>query len=149
MGLVIKIWMFPLLAAMLFNVSVKTGYSQPHGATLVFREDNLFLETGGDSLYIGEVIQGANSAIMIRVVNQSLHDFNISNVRGSCRLSIPTWPRAAVRPGEEGFIHLRYDTGGLGRIDRNITINSNANRSVFILRIVGIVVPSPKTASDI
>jgi len=144
----IKICILPLFVAILLSVSARTVFSQPHGATLVFRGDNLFLEAGGDSLHLGEVTQGTNTTIMVRVVNQSSQDFNISNVRGSCRLSVPTWPRAAIKPGKEGFIHLRYDSGGLGRIDRNVTINSNANRNVFILRIVGLVVPSPKPRGD-
>ena len=135
-----------LLGAICFFGTVD-GFARHPDATLVFKADKLSLETGGDSLYIGNINQGGNTGIAIRVVNKSAHDFNISNVRGSCRLSVPSWPRAAIRPGEEGFIHLRYDTGRLGRIDRNITINSNASGAVFILRFVGFVVPSTKIHS--
>lgn len=132
-----------LLGAICFFCTVD-GFARHPDATLVFKADNLFLETGGDSLDIGNINQGGNTGIVIRVVNNSSHDFNISNVRGSCRLSVPSWPRTTIGPGEEGFIHFRYDSDRLGPIDRNLTINSNANSPVYILRIVGFVVPSTK-----
>jgi hypothetical protein len=133
-----------IIAVIIFNLWViASSYSQLQNqpSVLVFDGNEIILQSGGDSIHAGTILWGSQLGVAIRIVNNSGTSFHISNVRGSCGLSIPSWPRQSIAPGGESVIQIRYDSGRPGRIDRNITIHSNARNPRTILRIVGDVLP--------
>ena len=64
----------------------------------------------------------------------------ISNAKGSCGCTVPTWPKKPINPGEEGEIKVKYATNRLGPINKSVTVMSNATEGTKVLRIKGNVV---------
>ncbi len=104
------------------------------GNELVFSEKEAVID-------FGEVKQGELCVVSIGVKNSSRKILHIANIRGSCALSIPSWPRKNLEPGEEGVIQVRYDSSRPGPFNRHLTIHANTDTSVTVLKIKGVIIP--------
>jgi len=129
--------LFVFASAILITAfSIKDGVSS-NPYLLVFDGKDLILEGGGEFLDFGKVKKGSPSVLNIRVENHSTDQLIFSNIRGSCGLSIPSYPRRPVLPGDDAVIQVRYDSSRLGSINRNIIIHANTYSSVKILKVRG------------
>lgn len=73
----------------------------------------------------------------------------LSHVKASCGCTTPSWTKEAVAPGETGKITASYNPARRpGAFSKTITVRSNAEPSVKILRISGTVTPRPKGPQD-
>ena len=61
----------------------------------------------------------------------------ISNARGSCGCTVPTWPKEPIAPGATGKIGVKYDTNRLGKFTKTITLTTNTVQKNKILTIKG------------
>lgn len=61
----------------------------------------------------------------------------LTNVRSSCGCTVPKWPREPILPGQSEVINVEYKTNRIGRINKTITVQSNAETSSVVLRING------------
>ncbi|TVQ17529.1 MAG: DUF1573 domain-containing protein [Bacteroidetes bacterium] len=111
------------------------------GPQLVFDGRELVFSQEDKIVDLGEVKQGAVCGVSIVVKNQSQEILRIANVRGSCALSVPAWPRRDIEPGGEGVIQIRYDSSRPGPFNRNITIHANTQSSVTVLKVQGKILP--------
>ena len=77
-------------------------------------------------------------------------DLVISNAKGSCGCTVPSWPREPIAPGKSGELKVKYDTKRIGLINKSVTIQSNAtNHPVKIIRIKGEIKAPDNSASPI
>ena len=71
----------------------------------------------------------------------------LTNVRSSCGCTVPKWPREPILPGQSDVIKVEYKTNRIGKINKTITVQSNAKTSSLVLRIQGQVLkPEASTA---
>ncbi len=69
----------------------------------------------------------------------------ITNARGSCGCTVPSWPKEPIKPGESASIKVKYDSKRVGPINKSVTVQSNAvNEPTKILRIKGMIEAAPK-----
>lgn len=61
----------------------------------------------------------------------------ISNAKGSCGCTVPTWPKAPIAPGESASIGVKYATNRIGKFTKTITLTTNAIEKTKILTIKG------------
>ena len=61
----------------------------------------------------------------------------ISNARGSCGCTVPTWPKEPIAPGATGKIGVKYDTKRIGKFTKTITLTTNTVQKNKILTIKG------------
>ena len=61
----------------------------------------------------------------------------ISNAKGSCGCTVPTWPKAPIAPGESATIGVKYATNRIGKFTKTITLTTNAPEKTKILTIKG------------
>ncbi len=62
----------------------------------------------------------------------------ISNARGSCGCTVPTWPKQPVPPGGKGEIVVEFNTKGKpGRQSKQVTVTANTNPTDTHLEIHG------------
>jgi len=61
----------------------------------------------------------------------------LTNVRSSCGCTVPKWPREPILPGQSDIIKVEYKTNRIGKINKTITVQSNARTSSLVLRIEG------------
>ena len=67
----------------------------------------------------------------------------ISNAKGSCGCTVPTWEKEPIMPGESSVMTVKYDTKRVGPINKSVTITSNATNSpTKVIRIKGKVLPA-------
>ncbi|MFP4471516.1 MAG: DUF1573 domain-containing protein [Bacteroidota bacterium] len=71
----------------------------------------------------------------------------LTNVRSSCGCTVPKWPREPILPGQSEVIHVEYKTNRIGRINKTVTVQSNAKNPNIMLRIKGQVVKEEQTGT--
>lgn len=85
----------------------------------------------------GTIEQNGNGACEFKFTNNGSEPLVISNARGSCGCTVPSWPKEPIAPGESAMIKVKYDTKRLGPINKQVTITSNGSEAPVILRIKG------------
>jgi len=74
----------------------------------------------------------------------------ISNAKGSCGCTVPSWPKEPIAPGATGTIKVKYDTKRVGIIGKSVTLQSNAiNDPAKTIRIKGNVVAKPQGGAPV
>lgn len=89
----------------------------------------------------GTIHQNDDGTCEFNFTNNGKEPLVLSRVRSSCGCTVPTWPRKPILPGKKETIKVKYNTRRIGRINKSITVISNAKNSPVVLRIKGKVVP--------
>lgn len=98
----------------------------PNAAEITFKKDvHDFgtLKNGGDASYEFEFTNTGREPLII------------SDAKGSCGCTVPTWPKEPIPPGKSAKIKVTYDSKRTGKIDKKVTITSNAKtnpKEIFI-----------------
>jgi len=88
----------------------------------------------------GTIERNSHGLAEIKFSNTGNSPLIINQVRASCGCTVPSWPKEPIMPGDTGVIEVKYDTRRLGVINRQITINSNAEEPNIVIRLRGSVV---------
>jgi hypothetical protein len=68
-------------------------------------------------------------------------DLLIANATASCGCTVPEYPKGIIKPGEEGFIKVKFDSKGkVGMFEKTITITCNTEVRETVLTIGGEVI---------
>lgn len=98
----------------------------------------------------GSVEYGGNGQCIFTFTNTGTESLLISNAKGSCGCTVPSWPKESIAPGETGEIAVKYDTKRPGAINKSVTITSNATNSpTKVIRIKGTVQPKPESGAPV
>jgi|TARA_B110000908_G_scaffold158995_1_gene200734 hypothetical protein len=110
----------------------KSVHKFPKTAEGVLLEHNYIItqlqtvEFGGDGVCYFEVTNTGNAPLIL------------SNVKGSCQCTVPTWPKEPIVPRRTPKIKVKYNTIRAGEINKSVTITSNAtNTPTKVVRIKG------------
>lgn len=87
----------------------------------------------------GTIKNGADGSCEFKFKNTGKEPLIISNARGSCGCTVPTWPKEPIMKGESGVIKVHYDTKRPGAFTKTVTIESNAKTNPKVLTIKGLV----------
>lgn len=85
----------------------------------------------------GTLIQGEKVAHKFKFKNTGEGNLVISNVKPSCGCTSPQWTREPVKPGEEGYVELTFDSAnknGIQNKTARIYANTNPNEHVLYIR---------------
>lgn len=96
----------------------------------------------------GNVEKGGDGSCYFTITNTGTEPLTITRAKGSCGCTVPDWPREAIAPGKSAKMKVTYDTKRPGRINKSVTITSNAkNAPTKVVRIKGnVTVPAPAGA---
>ncbi len=89
----------------------------------------------------GEITTSDDGNCIFTFTNTGNAPLIISNAKGSCNCTVPSWPKEPIAPGESGEIKVHYNTKRVGPINKSVYISSNAGD--FTLRIRGKVSQGP------
>ncbi len=99
----------------------------------------------------GDILQGKQSdAEAVRVfkfTNTGNEPLIISNAKGSCGCTVPSYPKEAILPGKSANIEVRYDIARLGPFQKTVTLTTNETNPTHTLTIKGKVNPKPSEES--
>lgn len=95
----------------------------------------------------GTIEQSSNGDRQFKFTNVGKEKLIIQNVQSSCGCLVANWPKEPVMPGKSGVITAHYDTKRVGRFEKTLTVNSNADMPSIVLKVKGMVLPPAKTDS--
>jgi len=97
----------------------------------------------------GKIKQYGNATTEFVFTNTGNAPLIISNAKGSCGCTVPTWPREPIAPGASAVIKVKYDSKRVGPINKSVTITSNAtNAPTKVIRITGNISAAPKDTTS-
>jgi hypothetical protein len=101
----------------------------------------------------GTVDEGQVVKHVFRFKNTGNEPLVISNAKGSCGCTVPTWPKEPVPPGGTGEIKVEFNTKGKpGRQSKRVTVTANTNPTETFIEVAGEVrgkdVPAAKGAGE-
>ena len=81
-----------------------------------------------DSVFdFGKVTEGEVVEFSYRFKNTGTQPLIISNAAASCGCTVPEKPEAPIKPGETGFIKVKFNSDGrVGMAHKTVTVTSNA-----------------------
>ena len=85
----------------------------------------------------GTVIQGEKVTHKFKFTNTGDGNLVISSVKPSCGCTSPKWTREPVKPGEEGYVELTFDSSnkkGIQNKNVRIAANTDPNEHVLYIR---------------
>ena len=91
----------------------------------------------------GQIDQGSNGTYEFKFKNTGKEPLIISDAKGSCGCTVPSWPKEPVKPGASATLKVTYDTKRVGTFSKTVTITSNAKSSVKTISIKGDVKATP------
>lgn len=97
----------------------------------------------------GTIKQGADGACEFKFKNTGKDPLVISDAKGSCGCTVPTYPKEPVMKGQTGLIKVHYDTKRVGAFTKTVTITSNANTATKVLTIKGLVEASEESTEAV
>ena len=98
----------------------------------------------------GTIENGANGECTFEFTNTGNAPLIISNAKGSCGCTVPSWPKEPLAPGATAVITVKYDTKRPGAINKSVTITSNAvDTPTKVFRIKGNVKPKPQSGAPV
>ncbi len=91
----------------------------------------------------GKIMQGEKVSYSFVFKNTGGSDLVISSAQASCGCTIPSYPKTAVKPGEQSKIDVVFDSEGKsGLVKKTITLVTNCNPSTKVITIAStIIVP--------
>jgi hypothetical protein len=95
----------------------------------------------------GVIAHNSEPVRVFKFTNTGTEPLIISNARGSCGCTVPTYPTAPIMPGEKGEIKVRYDTAREGKFTKFVTLTTNETQPERRLTIQGEVKPKPTQES--
>lgn len=122
--------------ATIFAQDATSGVKTAGGAEMTFETE---------VIDYGTIAQNANGVRTFNFTNTGNAPLIISNAKGSCGCTVPTWPKQPIAPGESAEIKVKYATNRLGPINKSVTVTSNATKPTKVLRIKGNVVEKETT----
>lgn len=78
-----------------------------------------------DVVDYGVINKGADGTRTFKVTNKGAQPLLLTNCSGSCGCTVPTCPREPILPGKSAEISVKYDTGRVGGINKQVNISSN------------------------
>jgi hypothetical protein len=86
----------------------------------------------------GVIQQGEKVHYDFKFKNEGKTPLIITNATATCGCTVPEYPNAPVKPGEEGVIKVIFDSSGKsGMQDKVVTLTSNASPEADKLHLVG------------
>ncbi len=88
----------------------------------------------------GRIIQGTIVSYSFKFKNSGRSDLLITTVSASCGCTVPKYPKIPLKPGEEGFIVVSFDTKGRkGFQHKKLAVISNTQPNNKIIEIKAMV----------
>ena len=91
-----------------------------------------------ESFDFGVADEGTVVKHLFKFTNTGSEPLIISNAKGSCGCTVPTWPKQPVPPGGNAEISVEFDTKGKpGRQTKSVTVTANTMPTDTHLEITG------------
>ncbi|MFA5574739.1 MAG: DUF1573 domain-containing protein [Brumimicrobium sp.] len=133
--------LFTLSLAFIAFIGFNNAIAQESGAKIEFKSD---------VVDYGTIDQHSDGLREFVFTNTGDAPLIISNAKGSCGCTVPTWPKEPIAPGATASIKVKYATNRVGAFNKTVTLTSNAvNEPTKVVRIKGNVLQKPAGGAPI
>lgn len=90
----------------------------------------------------GKIAKGSNGVRIFKYTNTGSVPLIITNAKGSCGCTVPSYSKEPLLPGENAEIKVKYDTNRVGPFTKYVTLTTNnpdTNKNTVKLKIQGTV----------
>ncbi len=77
----------------------------------------------------GTIFEEDNGTCEFSFKNTGKEPLVLQNVYSSCGCTVPSWPKEPIMPGKSSAITVKYNTSRIGKINKMITVISNAENT--------------------
>lgn len=94
----------------------------------------------------GTIDRNADGKRDFVLTNNGTEPLIISDAKGSCGCTVPTFPKDPIMPGQKAVIGVKYDTNRVGAFQKTVTLTTNlpeANKTLTIKGVVNDPNPAP------
>ena len=145
-----------ILSALTLGLFATASFAQegivPGAATNVeIKQEGPVISVDKDVHDYGRIQKGANGDCFFTITNTGTEPLVITKAKGSCGCTVPQWPKEAIAPGRSAQMKVTYATNRVGRINKSVTITSNAkNAPVKVVKIAGeVLAPAPEDGAPV
>jgi len=124
------------LAIALIGATV-TLHAQSSSSTVLDEKAGPKMEFESTVIDYGLIEHNADGKREFVLTNTGSAPLVISNAKGSCGCTVPTWPKAPIAPGESASIGVKYATNRVGKFTKTITLTTNTDEKTKVLTIKG------------
>ncbi len=137
--------LLPLFALLLLSVTFVSAQTDTPAGENQVEEQKAYpvMEFESTTVDYGVIEQDSDPYRYFKFTNTGDAPLVITNAKGSCGCTVPTWPKEAIAPGETGEIKVRYATNRLNKFTKSITLTTNEANPTRKLTIKGEVLPKP------
>jgi hypothetical protein len=77
----------------------------------------------------GNVTEGEVVEYSFKFTNTGEKDLLINSAEASCGCTVPEWPKEPIKPGESGYMKVKFDSKGRpeGHTEKELYIQANTN----------------------
>tara|TARA_B100000963_G_scaffold276064_1_gene244317 strand:+ start:13824 stop:14231 length:408 start_codon:yes stop_codon:yes gene_type:complete len=95
-----------------------------------------------ETFNFGTIKQNTSVSTEFIIENIGLEPLIIRSAKAGCGCTVPEWPKEKIAVGDKANIKVTFNSGTRkGKINKNVTLVTNAIPSVQVLTITGTVVP--------
>ena len=96
----------------------------------------------------GKIKSGEKVQHKYKFKNTGKEPLVISNAKGSCGCTVPSWPKEPIGVGEESEILVEFNSKGKsGNQTKTVTITANTDPPQSLIQIKGEVLPDPNATT--
>lgn len=119
---------------LLFTVA---GFAQDEAAPAIASGPAMELES--DEIDYGVIERHSEPLRTLKFTNVGDEPLVISNARGSCGCTVPTWPKEPILPGESSVLEIRYATNRIGSFNKKVTLTTNeaSDKNTHVIAVKG------------
>lgn len=142
-----------MLLAIFCTISISTAQTVPTTSAIEQKMEKIKNGEGPqmefESMIVdyGVIEQHSEPLRKLKFINKGTEPLVITNARGSCGCTVPTWAKEPIMPGEESEIEIRYATNRLGKFSKKVTITTNEGTEPHVISVTGDVFEKEKEES--
>ena len=114
----------------------KGGFSQA-ATTTSPKADFAIAAVDIENFDFGKIKQGVPATHKFIFTNKGKVPMVITNAQPSCGCTTPDWTKDPIPPNGQGFVQATYNAAAVGAFDKSITVMTNVETGVVLLRIHG------------
>lgn len=117
------------------NASSKIDETKLENVEQTNAEQNAIIGFDTMEYDFGDMKKGDKAEHDFVITNTGTTDLVVIDAKASCGCTVPEKPTAPIKPGESATMKVVFSAKSPGKIDKTVTVTSNANETTKVLHI--------------
>jgi hypothetical protein len=131
------IFLLPFLLLFFLNSQAQSAFGAQGGLNLQSAAKPAQTQWESTAHDFGQIPEGSPVSFSFEVKNTGQQPLTIEHVKPSCGCTIADYTEEEIAPGETGYVKATYKADKAGLFNKSITVRTNADEPITVLRIKG------------